>query len=186
MLPCSVLYTVGQCFGAHIYRWTSMTGDVFMVIGISIMVHRVQSDLAVAGSFADFLHRSNAVFRTSQPSQRKEQELPPPQKKRNQHNVAPDDIHLEQLENGVEQGVVESKDKDKKEEEEEEEEEEEGKVDPMVEGGGMEKKAQGGERQGIGSTALVKSDRSLIAREEGEAVDLYIDDMDGEPELHAL
>mmetsp|Transcript_571 Transcript_571/g.998 ORF Transcript_571/g.998 Transcript_571/m.998 type:complete len:402 (-) Transcript_571:330-1535(-) len=65
MLPCSILYTVGQSFGAHIYRWTSLTGDVFLVIGISIMVHRVQSDLAVAGSFADFLHRSNAVFRTS-------------------------------------------------------------------------------------------------------------------------
>lgn len=65
MLPCSILYTIGQSFGAHIYRWTSLTGDVFLVIGISIMVHRVQSDLAVAGSFADFLHRSNTVFRTS-------------------------------------------------------------------------------------------------------------------------
>lgn len=66
MLPCSVMFAAGQSFGSHIYRWTSLMGDVFLVIGISIMVHRVQSDLAVAGSFADFLHRSNTVFRSSQ------------------------------------------------------------------------------------------------------------------------
>ena len=33
------------------------------------MTHRVQLDLAVAGSFADFLHRSNVVFRSSHSTQ---------------------------------------------------------------------------------------------------------------------
>jgi hypothetical protein len=33
------------------------------------MTHRVQLDLAVAGTFADFLHRSNVVFRSSHSTQ---------------------------------------------------------------------------------------------------------------------
>jgi len=74
LLPFSILYLLGQCFKRPVYRVTSNAGDVFLLIGITIMVHRVQSDLAVAGSFADFLHRSNAVFRTSHQS---EQHRPP-------------------------------------------------------------------------------------------------------------
>ena len=106
MLPCSVLYTVGQCFGAHIYRWTSLAGDVFLVIGITIMVQRVQSDLSVAGSFADFLHRSNAVFRSSQqhPHDPKKHKVVTPVVRREEYkspaDISLEDVHLENIENG--------------------------------------------------------------------------------------
>lgn len=185
MLPCSILFTVGQCFGAHIYRWTSAAGDVFMAIGISIMVHRVQSDLAVAGSFADFLHRSNAVFRTSQvsghhlPAHVPRHSKTHTQKKRPSQEgkvlraqaqaqtqgdgfVSPGDIQLEQLENGAKGSADEEK-----ELKEIETKEENGSVGPAT--------------LTEGSTALVKSNRNLVKPD--DEVNLYDEK---EPELHAL
>jgi len=71
MLPFSLLHAVGQCFGQRIYPVLSNAGELGLLIGLSVMTHRVQTDLAVAGSFADFLHRSNVVFRNSGQSEDK-------------------------------------------------------------------------------------------------------------------
>jgi hypothetical protein len=138
------------------------------------MVQRVQSDLAVAGSFADFLHRSNAVFRTShtQETERKLHRHHHHHHHKNmkhveasgnmhEHVVTPDSIHLDQLENGdiqlqqlktagdigVNSTTVEIGDQD----------------DTHI-----------SESTGVTSTALVKGE--LILDDDGEE----------EPELHAL
>lgn len=66
LLPISLIYAATQTFGRRLYPVLSNGGDVCLLIGESIMTYRVQLDLAVAGSFADFLHRSNVVFRSSQ------------------------------------------------------------------------------------------------------------------------
>jgi hypothetical protein len=65
LLPISLIYAVTHIFGRRLYPVLSNAGDVCLLIGESLMTHRVQLDLAVAGSFADFLHRSNVVFRSS-------------------------------------------------------------------------------------------------------------------------
>lgn len=44
------------------YSVTSNAGELALLIGISGIVFLIQKDLALAGSFADFLHRSNKAF----------------------------------------------------------------------------------------------------------------------------
>ena len=53
---------VGQCFGGNVYPVTSNAGELTLLIGITWLVRLVQDDLALAGSFADFLHQSNLAF----------------------------------------------------------------------------------------------------------------------------
>lgn len=66
LLPISLIYAATHAFGRRLYPVLSNGGDLCLLIGESIMTYRVQLDLAVAGSFADFLHRSNIVFSGSQ------------------------------------------------------------------------------------------------------------------------
>ena len=41
---------------------TSNAGSIFLLMGLSFTLYLIQKDLALAGSFADFLHRSNVAF----------------------------------------------------------------------------------------------------------------------------
>lgn len=83
LLPISLIYAATQTFGRRLYPVLSNGGDVCLLIGESIMTYRVQLDLAVAGSFADFLHRSNVVFRSSLST------LPPSQTTSTTHHSHP-------------------------------------------------------------------------------------------------
>jgi len=54
---------VSQIFGTRVYAITSNAGEIALLLGTSFTLLLVQKDLALAGSFADFLHRSNIAFR---------------------------------------------------------------------------------------------------------------------------
>ena len=53
---------MGQIWECPYYPTTSKAGELFLLIGITFNVFLMQKDLALAGSFADFLHRSNLAF----------------------------------------------------------------------------------------------------------------------------
>jgi hypothetical protein len=63
LLVTVVLQMIGQCFNASVYSVTSNAGNICLLIGVSWMVHKVQRDLILAGTFADFLHTSNLVYK---------------------------------------------------------------------------------------------------------------------------
>jgi hypothetical protein len=65
LLPLSLGYAVSRCFNTYYFAVISNAGDLCMLIALTVLTYRLQLDLAVAGSFADFLHRSNVVFRSS-------------------------------------------------------------------------------------------------------------------------
>lgn len=86
---------VGQCFDGSIYAITSNAGNIALLFGVSWMVKLVQDDLALAGSFADFLHSSNVAFNALEESAQ------------NQHSDVPNDG----AEGGVQMTELYSKEK---------------------------------------------------------------------------
>jgi hypothetical protein len=62
IIPCVLGQTIGQIWGPSVYPTTSNAGELALLIGITFNLFLVQKDLALAGSFADFLHRSNVAF----------------------------------------------------------------------------------------------------------------------------
>lgn len=64
-IPCSLIYCVSKVFKSDYYRTTSPAGDIVLVFGLSVVIDRIQKDLAVAGSFADYLAGSNIAFHAS-------------------------------------------------------------------------------------------------------------------------
>ncbi len=52
-------------FGTEYFLVTSCAGEIVLVIGLCVVIDRMQKDLAIAGSFADYLAGSNAAFRPS-------------------------------------------------------------------------------------------------------------------------
>lgn len=62
IIPCIVGYTISHTFGTTCYITTSNAGSIFLLMGLSFILYLIQKDLALAGSFADFLHRSNLAF----------------------------------------------------------------------------------------------------------------------------
>ena len=57
-----MLQGIGQCFGSSVYHVTSNAGEVALLIGVTFIVGLVQRDLVIAGSFANFLSKSNKAF----------------------------------------------------------------------------------------------------------------------------
>jgi len=55
-------YIVGKIFDTNVYMITSNSGELCLLIGLTLLIKLVQQDLAFAGNFADFLHRSNHAF----------------------------------------------------------------------------------------------------------------------------
>lgn len=53
---------VGYCFSYSVYPVTSNAGELTLLLGVTGLVWFVQKDLYMAGTFADFLHRSNLAF----------------------------------------------------------------------------------------------------------------------------
>lgn len=64
ILPCSLAYIVGQIFGKHWYVVSSNLGQIILLGGVTFLLHLVEEDLRLAGTFADFLHKSNMAFTT--------------------------------------------------------------------------------------------------------------------------
>lgn len=62
IIPCIIAYTIAHIFGTKCYTTTSNAGSICLLIGLSFILFLIQKDLALAGSFADFLHRSNLAF----------------------------------------------------------------------------------------------------------------------------
>ena len=62
IIPCSIFHVVGQFFGTNVYQVTSNAGELALLIGVTFIVGLVQRDLVIAGSFANFLYRSNKAF----------------------------------------------------------------------------------------------------------------------------
>lgn len=63
ILPCVICQAVGQVFySSKIYPISSNAGEIILLLGTTLLLHLVQKDLARAGSFADFLRRSNIAF----------------------------------------------------------------------------------------------------------------------------
>jgi hypothetical protein len=62
VLLCSLCLTVGYVFQTNYYPFTSNFGEATMLVGVSFLIYLVQEDLFVAGSFADYLHKSNLAF----------------------------------------------------------------------------------------------------------------------------
>jgi hypothetical protein len=62
IVPCSLLQAIGQIFGVKVYQVTSNAGELALLIGVTIVVSLVQRDLVIAGSYANFLHKSNEAF----------------------------------------------------------------------------------------------------------------------------
>lgn len=58
-------YIVGEIFDTNVYLITSSSGEIFLLMGLTLLIRLVQQDLAFAGQFADFLHRSNEAFSSS-------------------------------------------------------------------------------------------------------------------------
>ena len=56
---------MGQSFNSAVYPTTSNAGNLCLLLGVSWMIHKVQKDLILAGTFADFLHTSNLVLKRS-------------------------------------------------------------------------------------------------------------------------
>ena len=173
------------------------------------MVHRVQSDLAVAGSFADFLYRSNAVFRTSHAHDEGKPGAAPKRRRSHtkdkasnhyhqhhqhhqyhQHHVSPDDIQLEQLESGEQREKLTEDTGKKQQQEELKDGEEKEKEQPVQQ--------QEQEQERVVSRAEVATGTEAGGGAGGgggsTAVVKRIDrslmnvdpDSDEEPELHAL
>ena len=63
VLFCSLILSVGYIPGSQLFTITSSIGELVMLIGASFLVYLVQEDLFLAGSFADYLHKSNLAFR---------------------------------------------------------------------------------------------------------------------------
>ena len=53
---------VGYCFSYNVYPVTSNAGELTLLLGLTGLVWFVQAELFMAGTFADFLHRSNLAF----------------------------------------------------------------------------------------------------------------------------
>ena len=64
ILPCSLAYIIGQIFGKHWYVVSSNLGQIILLGGVTFLLHMVEEDLRLAGTFADFLHKSNMAFTT--------------------------------------------------------------------------------------------------------------------------
>jgi hypothetical protein len=63
ILPCVICQAIGQVFySSKVYPTTSNAGEVILLLGTTLLLHLVQKDLARAGSFADFLRKSNIAF----------------------------------------------------------------------------------------------------------------------------
>lgn len=60
---CAVAQGVGQVFTVADYSATSNAGEIALLIGATVLVYLVQEDLALAGSFADYLRTSNIAFK---------------------------------------------------------------------------------------------------------------------------
>jgi hypothetical protein len=170
---------------------SSNCGEVFLLLGITIMVHRVQSDLGVAGSFADFLHRSNSVFRTSSTSrapidhhhQKPHRQQHTHRKKSEQQYVSPGDIHLEEnLQNGV---VVKLSTETQAQARDDEEAGMLSNIKPTGSGAGSSDGTDTGRSSGSGSERDVKKALEKTALVTSHTKLDYRND-DGEPELHAL
>lgn len=56
------MQVAGECFGTNVYQVTSNAGDISLLIGVTFIVGLVQRDLVIAGSFANFLSKSNRAF----------------------------------------------------------------------------------------------------------------------------
>jgi hypothetical protein len=56
------LQGIGNCFGTSVYQVSSNAGEVALLIGVTFIVGLVQRDLVIAGSFANFLSKSNKAF----------------------------------------------------------------------------------------------------------------------------
>ena len=52
----------GYCFSDTVYPVTSNAGELALLLGLTFIVHLVQTDLGSAAEFADFLHQSNQAF----------------------------------------------------------------------------------------------------------------------------
>ena len=48
----------------EIFSYTSKVGEVVLLVAVTFLVYLVQEDLLLAGSFADYLHKSNIAFST--------------------------------------------------------------------------------------------------------------------------
>ena len=62
MFFMSVVLFVTQSFSYSAFPITSVFGEVAMLLSLIWAVYLAQEDLAIAASFADFLHRSNDAF----------------------------------------------------------------------------------------------------------------------------
>ena len=67
IFPCVLCQVISQIFGVPVYAITSNAGEIALLIGITFILFLIQKDLALAGSFADFLHRSNVAFQPRMP-----------------------------------------------------------------------------------------------------------------------
>lgn len=62
IIPCTAIQAAGECFGTNVYQVTSNAGNLSLLIGVTFIVGLVQRDLVIAGSFANFLNKSNRAF----------------------------------------------------------------------------------------------------------------------------
>lgn len=58
----SAVLVITQSFSYDAFPITSCVGEVAMLLSLTWAAHLTQEDLAIAASFADFLHRSNDAF----------------------------------------------------------------------------------------------------------------------------
>lgn len=71
----------GYCFSYTVYPVTSNAGELVLLMGMTLLVWFTHEDIYMTGAFADFLHRSNALFMlpsiavTEELSQRVEDEI---------------------------------------------------------------------------------------------------------------
>ena len=65
ILPCSLAFIIGQIFGEYWYVASSNLGQIILLGGVTFLLHLVEEDLRLAGTFADFLHKSNMAFTTN-------------------------------------------------------------------------------------------------------------------------
>lgn len=59
---CTLFQIAGEVFPRDQYPLTSNTGELILLIGITYTTFLIEEDLALTGTFADYLHRSNIAF----------------------------------------------------------------------------------------------------------------------------
>lgn len=62
LFVCTLFQIAGEVFPLNVYPLTSNTGELILLMGITYTTFLIEEDLALTGTFADYLHRSNIAF----------------------------------------------------------------------------------------------------------------------------